>query len=72
MLSGMMADSFAGSDSTFSVNETTNSESEKILQEASAVAEQQTSERLPPMPEQSVSTPQPSSTNSVSDFFNNF
>ena len=72
MLSGMMADSFAGSDSTFSVNETTNSESEKILQEASAVAEQQTSERLPPMPEQPVSTSQPSSTNSVSDFFNNF
>ena len=72
MLSGMMADSFAGSDSTFSVNETTNSESEKILQEASAVAEQQTSERLPPMPEQPVSTSQPSSTNSVSDFFINF
>ena len=72
MLSGMMADSFAGSDSTFSVNETTNSESEKILQEASAVAQQQTSERLPPMPEQPVSTSQPSSTNSVSDFFNNF
>jgi len=72
MLSGMMADSFAGSDSTFAVNETTNSESEKILQEASAVAEQQTSERLPPMPEQPVSTSQPSSTNSVSDFFNNF
>ena len=72
MLSGMMADSFAGNDSTFSVNETTNSESEKILQEASAVAEQQTSERLPPMPEQPVSTSQPSSTNSVSDFFNNF
>jgi len=72
MLSGMMADSFAGSNSTFSVNETTNSESEKILQEASAVAEQQTSERLPPMPEQPVTTSQPSSTNSVSDFFNNF
>ena len=72
MLSGLMADSFAGSNSTFSIDETTNSESEKILQEASAVAEQQTSERLPPMPEQPVSTSQPSSTNSVSDFFNNF
>jgi len=72
MLSGMMADSFAGSDSAFSVNETTNSESEKILQEASAVAEQQTSERLPPMPEQITETSQPSSSNSVSDFFNNF
>ncbi|MDP6845965.1 MAG: Snf7 family protein [Candidatus Nanoarchaeia archaeon] len=72
MLSGLMADSFAGSNSTFSIDETTNNESEKILQEASAVAEQQTSERLPPMPEQPVSTTQPSSTNSVSDFFNNF
>ena len=72
MLSGLMADSFAGSHSTFSIDETTNNESEKILQEASAVAEQQTSERLPPMPEQPVSTTQPSSTNSVSDFFNNF
>jgi len=72
MLSGMMADSFAGSDSTFSVNETTNSESEKILQEASAVAEQQASERLPPMPEQPIETAQPASSNSVSDFFNNF
>ncbi len=72
MLSGLMADSFAASHSTFSIDETTNNESEKILQEASAVAEQQTSERLPPMPEQPVSTTQPSSTNSVSDFFNNF
>ncbi len=81
MLSGMMADSFAGSDSTFSVNETTNSESEKILQEASAVAEQQTSERLPPMPQDQIlsqsespsnTSSQSSSTNSVSDFFNNF
>ena len=81
MLSGMMADSFAGSDSTFSVNETTNSESEKILQEASAVAEQQTSERLPPMPQEQIlsqtespsnTSSQSSSTNSVSDFFNNF
>ena len=79
MLSGMMADSFAGSDSTFSVNETTNTESEKILQEASVVAEQQTSERLPPMPEHPIITPEPSNTpsqqpnsNSVSDFFNNF
>ena len=72
MLSGLMADSFAGNNSTFSIDATTNSESEKILQEASAVAEQQTSERLPSMPEQPVSTPQSSSSNSVSDFFNNF
>ena len=72
MLSGLMAESFAGSNSTFSIDETTNNESEKILQEASAVAEQQASERLPPMPEQPAATSQPSSTNSVSDFFNNF
>ena len=72
MLSGLMTDSFASSNSTFSIDEATNSESEKILQEASAVAEQQTSERLPPMPEQPVTTSQPSSSNSVSDFFNNF
>ena len=72
MLSGLMTDSFASSNSTFSIDEATNSESEKILQEASAVAEQQTSERLPPMPEQPAATSQPSSTNSVSDFFNNF
>ena len=80
MLSGLMADSLAGSNS-FSVDETTNSESEKILQEASAVAEQQTSERLPPMPQDQILSPpesssntssQSSSTNSVSDFFNNF
>jgi len=79
MLSGLMADSFAGSNSTFSIDETTNSESEKILQEASAVAEQQASEKLPPMPQeqilssQSSNTPsQSTSNNSVSDFFNNF
>ena len=79
MLSGLMADSFAGSNSTFSVNETTNSESEKILQEASAVAEQQASEKLPPMPQEQILSSQSSNTssqstsnNSVSDFFNNF
>ena len=79
MLSGLMSDSFAGSNSTFSIDETTNSESEKILQEASAVAEQQTSERLPSMPQEEILSSQPtntssqsSNTNSVSDFFNNF
>ena len=79
MLSGLMADSFAGSNSTFSIDETTNSESEKILQEASAVAEQQASEKLPPMPQEQILSSQSSNTssqstsnNSVSDFFNNF
>ena len=79
MLSGLMSDSFAGSNSTFSIDETINSESEKILQEASAVAEQQASERLPPMPQEQIlssqssnTSSQSSSNNSVSDFFNNF
>ena len=79
MLSGLMADSFAGNNSTFSIDETTNSESEKILQEASAVAEQQASEKLPPMPQEQILSSQSSNTssqstsnNSVSDFFNNF
>jgi len=79
MLSGLMVDSFAGNNSTFSIDETTNSESEKILQEASAVAEQQASEKLPPMPQEQILSSQSSNTssqstsnNSVSDFFNNF
>ncbi len=79
MLSGLMSDSFAGSNSTFSIDETTNSESEKILQEASAVAEQQASEKLPPMPQEQIlssqspnTSSQSTSNNSVSDFFNNF
>ena len=79
MLSGLMSDSFAGNNSTFSIDETTNSESEKILQEASAVAEQQASEKLPPMPQEQILSSQSSNTssqstsnNSVSDFFNNF
>jgi division protein CdvB (Snf7/Vps24/ESCRT-III family) len=49
MLGGFMTDSFS-SDATFGMNETTNSESEKILQEATAVAESAIGDRFPSMP----------------------
>ena len=46
MLGGFMTESFSG-DSAFGIDETTNSESEKILREASAVAESSTGEMFP-------------------------
>lgn len=49
MLGGFMTDSFS-SDATFGINETTNSESEKILQEAAIVAESSIADRFPSMP----------------------
>ena len=49
MLGGFMTDSFS-SDATFGMDETTNSESEKILQEAAAVAESSVGNRFPSMP----------------------
>jgi len=49
MLGGFMVDSFS-SEATFGMDETTNSESEKILQEAAAVAESSVQNRLPSMP----------------------
>lgn len=49
MLGGFMTDSFS-SDATFGMDETTNSESEKILQEAAAVAESSVGTRLPSTP----------------------
>ena len=49
MLGGFMTDSFS-TDATFGMNETTNSESEKILQEAAAVAESSVGNRFPSMP----------------------
>ena len=48
MLGGFMTDSFS-SDTTFGMDETTNSESEKILQEAAAVAESAVGDRFPSM-----------------------
>ena len=49
MLGGFMTDSFS-TDATFGMDETTNSESEKILQEATAVAESSVGNRFPSMP----------------------
>ena len=49
MLGGFMTDSFS-SGATFGMDETTNSESEKILQEAAAVAESSVGDRFPSMP----------------------
>lgn len=49
MLGGFMTDSFS-SDATFGMDETTNSESEKILQEAATVAESSVGTRLPSTP----------------------
>jgi len=58
MLGGLMTDTFTG-DSSFGVEATTNAESDKILQEASAVAESAISEKFPSMP---VEQATPSST----------
>jgi len=55
MLSGLMTETFQSSDASFGVDETTNSESEKILQEAAAVAEASVNEKFPSMPIQSSS-----------------
>ena len=49
MLGGFMTDSFS-SDATFGMDETTNSESEKILQEAAVVAENYVGDRFPSIP----------------------
>jgi hypothetical protein len=49
MLGGFMTDSFS-SDATFGMDETTNSESEKILQEAAAVAKSSVGTRFPSTP----------------------
>ncbi len=55
MLSGLMTETFQSSDASFGVDETTNAESEKILQEAAAVAEASVNEKFPSMPIQSSS-----------------
>jgi division protein CdvB (Snf7/Vps24/ESCRT-III family) len=49
MLGGFMTDSFAG-DGAFGIDETTNTESDKILQEAAAVAENSTGDLFPSVP----------------------
>ena len=52
MLGGFMTESFSG-DAAFGMDETTNAESEKILREASAVAESSTGEMFPSVPSSS-------------------
>lgn len=54
MLGGLMTDTFSG-DATFGIDETTNTESEKILQEAAAVAENTVNDKLPSTPVESIS-----------------
>jgi len=49
MLGGFMTESFSG-DGAFSMDETTNAESENILKEAAAVAESSTGEMFPSVP----------------------
>jgi len=55
MLGGFMTDSFS-SDAAFGMDETTNSESEKILQEAAAVAESSVGTRLPSTPTSTITS----------------
>ncbi|MBT6194859.1 MAG: hypothetical protein HOI05_03470 [Nitrosopumilus sp.] len=52
MLGGFMTESFSG-DSAFGLDATTNAESDKILREASAVAESSTGEMFPSVPSSS-------------------
>ncbi len=58
MLGGLMTDTFSG-DSSFGIETATNAESDKILQEATAVAESAVGEKFPSMP---VEQATPSST----------
>jgi len=58
MLGGLMTDTFSG-DSSFGIEPSTSAESDKILQEAAAVAETAVGEKFPSMPVEQAS---PSST----------
>ncbi|MFQ5573195.1 MAG: Snf7 family protein, partial [Nitrosopumilaceae archaeon] len=66
MLGGLMTETFS-SDASFGIEPTTNAESDKILQEAAAVAETAVNEKFPSMPVEQAS---PSSTTTSN--FNNF
>tara|TARA_B100000749_G_scaffold252937_1_gene219516 strand:+ start:920 stop:1564 length:645 start_codon:yes stop_codon:yes gene_type:complete len=50
MLGGLMTETFHSSDASFGVDAVMDAESEKIMQEASAVAEQQAGDKFPSMP----------------------
>ena len=67
MLGGLMTETFS-SDASFGIEPTTNAESDKILQEAAAVAETAVNEKFPSMP---VEQATPSSSTTTSNF-NNF
>jgi division protein CdvB (Snf7/Vps24/ESCRT-III family) len=57
MLGGLMTETFHSSDASFGVDAVMDTESEKILQEASAVAEQQAGDKFPSMPTTATSEP---------------
>ncbi len=59
MLGGFMTESFSG-DGAFGIDDSTNIESEKILQEATAVAENSTGVLFPSVPTSTTSTKSPS------------
>ena len=63
MLGGLMTETFSSSDSSFGVEPSTNQESDKILQEAAAIAESAVNEKFPSMPVDDA-TANPSSTTS--------
>jgi len=56
MLGGFMSDSFS-SEGSFGIDDSTNSESEKILQEAAAVAESSTGQMFPSAPADTHTSP---------------
>ena len=56
MLGGLMTETFHSTDASFGADAVMNSDAEKILQEASAVAEQQSGDKFPSIPDQ-VSEP---------------
>ena len=55
MLGGLMTDTFSG-EASFGIDDTTNAESDKILQEAAALAENTVSDKFPPTPVDSTAT----------------
>jgi len=59
MLGGFMTESFSG-DGAFGIDDTTNMESNKILEEAAAVAENSTGDLFPSVPTSTASTTTPS------------
>lgn len=61
MLGGLMTDTFSG-DASFGIDATTNDESEKILQEAAAVAETSVDNKFPTTPTESEITTDSNST----------